>query len=57
VDEFIDKAGETGREWWPVIGIPVDPARRLRGVGATKGGLDALVGETRFPVASEEGAR
>lgn len=56
--EFIDKAGETGleREWWPVIGTPVDPARTLRGVGANNGGLDAL-GDMTFPVASEEGAR
>jgi hypothetical protein len=38
------------------MGTPVDPARRLRGVGANNGGLDAL-GEVIFPVASDEGAR
>jgi hypothetical protein len=37
------------------MGTPVDPARIVRGVGANKGGLDAL-GEVMLPVASEEGA-
>jgi hypothetical protein len=59
VDEWIEAVGETGRlsEWgcgW--MGTPVEPARRVRGVGEIKGGLDAFGGDVN-PVASEEGAR
>jgi hypothetical protein len=38
------------------MGTPVDPALKVRGVGANKGGLDAF-GEMIPPAASEEGAR